>query len=81
MRRGVCLKCGSPDLLTDTPVALSDGSRVQVQRHVPEGWLGTTKPVHAEVRAWVCRRCGYTELYTRGVGTLPSEMKPEGTGI
>ena len=77
MRRGVCIKCGSPDLLSDTPVALSDGGLVQIQRQVPGGWFGTMKPIYAELRAWVCRRCGYTELYTRAVSTLPREMEPK----
>jgi predicted nucleic-acid-binding Zn-ribbon protein len=74
VRNGKCPKCGSHDVLGDRAVTLSesDGSPVYIQCDGPAGWFGVPRPVLAAVRAWVCRRCEYTEFYTPDAQNLPT---------
>lgn len=71
-----CPKCGSADLIPDARVVDAFGTGpeakqslgVEVQEN-PGAWLfkGTHR---AALRASVCGRCGFTELYVKDAGEL-----------
>ena len=69
-----CPKCGSPDVVPD--VRLLDRGhanyqhdlQAQVEEH-PDAWV-FKGPVRSSLRARVCGRCGYTELYAQDPGAL-----------
>jgi hypothetical protein len=42
----------------------SDGVRIRLTCYKRPGQVFFPGPMHAELRAWVCRACGYTEFYT-----------------
>jgi ribosomal protein S27AE len=58
-----CPKCGSGDILGNVDVSDSDGARVRLRRYKRPGQILFPGPMHTDLRAWVCRSCGYTEFY------------------
>lgn len=73
MKKSSCLKCGSEEVIPD--VYLIDRGRydeenleVAVEEH-PQAWLFKGE-VRTSLKAWVCGKCGYTELYAKDPETL-----------
>ena len=71
-RSGQCPKCQSTDIFPDEvirrPGVAVDGLRISVsKKSTREGFFARMFKSHAsaELRAWVCGHCGYTELYTK----------------
>jgi predicted nucleic-acid-binding Zn-ribbon protein len=72
----VCPKCRHNHILQIATVPDNDGeySTKNLQIAVTflgEGWFGDKLGTGGTVSACVCRRCGYTELYTKRPETLP----------
>jgi predicted nucleic-acid-binding Zn-ribbon protein len=73
----VCPKCRHNHILAIAQVADSDGdfSVKQLKAaivHRGTSFFGAEKLGTAgEISAYVCKRCGYTELYTQGVDQIP----------
>jgi len=68
MKNGVCPKCSSNEIVSDAQVRDYDASSyrplcVFVALNKPQG--GFIKKTHesGELRAHICGRCGYVELY------------------
>jgi ribosomal protein S27AE len=79
-----CPKCGNNELLVVSRVdqVVDQYGRVEPWRiaRVPESMEGFPlpggEPVTAGViEAYICRRCGYTELYTRDPDSIPVDGK------
>ena len=77
MKDGHCPRCGSNDVMADItvrdvghagPYALS----VEVAEPEPgqHGFIWQPKNARGEIHAWICARCGYTELYTNNLDAL-----------
>jgi predicted nucleic-acid-binding Zn-ribbon protein len=76
MRRGSCPKCGSAEILSEVEVGPRNEPAVFLRRYKRPGQVFFAGPQYAELRAWVCLGCGYTELYTaepRNLGTADNE--------
>ena len=70
MRRGVCPKCGSAEVLGEVEVAEKNNPGVFLRRFKRPGKVLFAGPQYAELKAWVCLGCGYTELYTPAAKNL-----------
>jgi len=77
MKKGRCPKCGSKEVMAD--VEVRDDSRsghhplrvVVVEPEPPKhGAIWVQGQSEGEIRAWICARCGYTELYTNNLKVL-----------
>ncbi len=77
MKNGKCPKCGSRQLMTDVEVR-DDGRNSSHPLHVvvkePEppkhGRIWIQGQTVADLTAWICAKCGYTELYTGNLNEL-----------
>ena len=77
MKDGKCPKCGSAEVLADVMVR-DDGRngshplRVVVEEPEPltHGVIWVQGQAVGELHAWICSRCGYTELYTDNLPEL-----------
>ena len=82
MRDGKCPKCGSKQIMADV-VVRDDGRnnthplRVAVEEPEPQkhGVIWIQEQSAGEVHAWICARCGYTELYTNNLAQLYESYK------
>jgi len=77
MKNGTCPKCGSQAVMADVEVRDVGGTgpytlRVAIQEPEPpkHGLLWTPEDITGEVHAWICTKCGYTELYTNNLEDL-----------
>ena len=77
MRNGTCPKCGSTEIMAEVKVrdvgqAGPYPLPVEVEEPEPRdrGFLWTPRSATGDVRAWICRRCGCTELYTNNLEEL-----------
>lgn len=80
--RHICPKCQHNHILLAVMVPDVDETGIQSMHvatvKVGEGWLGGAKLGRAgRLEATVCRRCGYTELYT----TSPEQIPIDGTYV
>jgi predicted nucleic-acid-binding Zn-ribbon protein len=73
----VCPKCHHNRILQIAAVPDADGDNGTRNLHIAvtfagRGWLGGDQTTTAgTLSASVCRRCGYTELYTDSPATIP----------
>jgi predicted nucleic-acid-binding Zn-ribbon protein len=82
MKNGKCPKCGSKDVMADVEVR-DDGQngshplRVVVEEPEPpkHGFIWVAGQSTGDVRAWICARCGYTELYTGNLEALNNSYR------
>lgn len=63
MRHGVCPKCASTEVLGEVEVGAKNEPAVVLRGYKRPGQF-FPGPQYADVKAWVCLGCGYTELYT-----------------
>jgi predicted nucleic-acid-binding Zn-ribbon protein len=68
-----CPKCKSPYIIPDVRIrdtgqASSGALQVEVLKDPDALLFG--KPVHSEMKAWICGSCGFTELYAEDPGNL-----------
>lgn len=78
-----CPKCGGTSLLRigqvpDTGEYASEIRALHIATVVTgKAWLtgGDVLGVAGQLTAWVCRQCGYTELYTLGADQIPIDGK------
>jgi predicted nucleic-acid-binding Zn-ribbon protein len=80
LRQGSCPKCNHNHVLHVAQVAdYTDVGlwplNIAIVPDPKVGWLGPTRTAMGEVQAYVCRRCGFTELYTRDAGSIPVDGK------
>jgi hypothetical protein len=78
----VCPKCRHDHVLLIESVPDRDDSPSGAQMHVAkvivgEGWLGPKIAYMGKLSAFVCRRCGYTELYAAD----PERIPVDGHGV
>ncbi len=77
MQDGKCPKCGSREIMAGVDV-MDDGRngshplRVVVEEPEPakHGVIWIAKQASGNLHAWICSRCGYTELYTDNLAEL-----------
>ena len=77
MKHGKCPKCGSKQIMTDVEVR-DDGRnsshplRVFVREPEPasHGRIWIQGSSTGELSAWICAKCGYTELYSNHLTEL-----------
>ncbi len=82
MKSGRCPKCGSKDIMAGVEVR-DDGRsgshplRVVVEEPEPAKhaaiWIQGQST--ADLQAWICASCGYTELYADGLAALWKSYK------
>jgi predicted nucleic-acid-binding Zn-ribbon protein len=77
MKEGKCRNCGSRDIMADIEVR-DDGRngshplRVVIEEPEPpkHGRIWVQEQSSGDLRAWICTKCGYTELYTTNLAEL-----------
>jgi predicted nucleic-acid-binding Zn-ribbon protein len=75
--RHVCPKCAHKEILYIPQLADRDDKdavRPLVVHVVHFDWRDDME--YGKLEAYVCRACGYTELYTTGASALPAEKIP-----
>ncbi len=82
MKDGKCPKCGSRDVMADVEVrddgrSSSHPLRVVVEEPEPpkHGVIWVQGQSTGDIHAWICARCGYTELYTNNLVELSRSYK------
>ncbi len=77
MKNGRCPKCGSKEVMADVEVrddgrSGSHALRVVVIEPEPakHSAIWVQPQAEAEIHAWICGRCGYTELYANNLANL-----------
>ncbi len=77
MKKGRCPKCGSKDVMASVEVRDEGRSghhplRVVVEESEPARHkaIWVQPQAEAEIHAWICGHCGYTELYTDNLKEL-----------
>jgi len=77
MKNNKCPKCGSNEIIADAKVRDVGNAgpyplRVEIEEPEPSnrGFLWTPKSAAGDIRAWICARCGFTELYTNNLEEL-----------
>ncbi len=75
MREGVCPVCAHQEILETTPAEFGDGDmeRVAAVTYEPRWLLGGRNPghPHGPLRRYVCRGCGYTQLFALDPMAIP----------
>jgi predicted nucleic-acid-binding Zn-ribbon protein len=76
LRQGSCPKCNHNHVLFVAEVAdYSDAGlwplNIAIVRNHNASWWNSTKSAAGAVQAYVCRRCGFTELYTKDPESIP----------
>ena len=85
MKHGVCLKCGSGDVIPDVYILDrghhdAAGNLKVVIEERPDAWLFKGE-VRTSLKAWVCGACGFTELYAKNpADLLAAHRKQAGLG-
>jgi predicted nucleic-acid-binding Zn-ribbon protein len=82
MKDGKCRNCGSREVMTDLEVR-DDGRngshplRVVIEEPEPpkHGRIWLQGQSTGDVSAWICPKCGYTELYTNNLEALYESYK------
>ena len=74
-RTGKCPKCGSVDVCDDAMVRGGVGD-VFVASFTGQGFWGYKRGGVTPISAWVCRDCGYVELYADSPKNLWRDKKP-----
>jgi len=77
-----CTKCHHGEVLFVSQLADRDDRDVvrPLVLHVLEfGWKDDTEL--GRLQAYVCRKCGFTELYTAEVGSIPIDKLPTGSKV
>ncbi len=77
MKDGRCPKCQHGEVLFVPQLADRDDAneiRPLVVHVVEFDWRDDAE--FGKIQAYVCRKCGFTELYTHDAGTLPAEKIP-----
>lgn len=82
MKKGRCPKCGSKEVMADVEVRYDGRSghhplRVVVVEAEPakHAAIWVQPQAEGEVHAWICRHCGYTELYTDNLAELHAAFR------
>ena len=77
MKDNQCPKCGSSEIMSDVLVRdVGDHGPYPLRVHVEEpeppshGFIWMPKTANGEIRAWICRQCGFTELYKNNLEEL-----------
>ena len=79
VKDGTCPKCESTDVIPNLKVVDQGGAFITGLKAVVEAaphallFKGRTS---AELRTWVCGKCGYSELYARNPGRLLTAITP-----
>jgi predicted nucleic-acid-binding Zn-ribbon protein len=82
MKDGKCRNCGSRDVMADIEIR-DDGRsgshplRVVVEEPEPpkHGRIWVQEQSTGDLRAWICAKCGYTELFTNNIDRLYESYK------
>jgi predicted nucleic-acid-binding Zn-ribbon protein len=77
-----CPKCQHGEVLFVPQLADRDDRDVvrPLVLHVLEyGWKEDAE--FGRLQAYVCRKCGFTELYTQDVGSIPIHKLPQGSKV
>lgn len=77
MKNNQCPKCNSNEIMANVTVrdvghAGPYPLRVEVLEPEPaqHGFIWQPKSATGDIRAWICVKCGYTELYTDNLAAL-----------
>jgi predicted nucleic-acid-binding Zn-ribbon protein len=64
---GTCPKCGSQDIIGNAKPVIRYQTRLNVELAVyedPEALIFKGEKERYELGAWICKGCGFTELYS-----------------